>query len=113
MKRALHPVSQIKEDYKYCDRSCANELCVSDEMSKFLETHGLFTMNQKEIENPNRPKRRKEIKLVMRNVYPQKEKKASGQTASRAPCPKRLPVSTRPPQALLRNQGKCTLPHSL
>ena len=47
-----------------------------EEMDKFLEKYNFPKLNQEEIENPNKPITRMEIKTVIRNL-----------PANKSPCP--------------------------
>ena len=52
----------------YCKQLYANKMDNLEEMDKFLEKHNLPRLNQKEIENINRPITSNEIETVIKNL---------------------------------------------
>ena len=52
-----------------------------EEMDKFLEKYNFPKLNQEEIENPNKPITRMEIKTVIRNLPANKSPGPDGFTA--------------------------------
>ena len=55
----------MRDDYK---QLYANKMDNLEEMDKFLEKHNLLRLNQKEIENINRPITSTEIETVIKNL---------------------------------------------
>ena len=52
----------------YYQQLCANKMDNLEEMDKFLENYNLPTLNQEEIENPNKPSTSMEIETVIKNL---------------------------------------------
>ena len=71
----------------YYKQSYANKMDNLEEMDKFLEKHNLLRLNQKEIENINRPITSTEIETAIK-VFQQA--KAQDQMASQANSIKHL-----------------------
>ena len=58
----------------------ANNMDKLEEMDKFLEKHNLLRLNQKEIENINRPITSTEIETVIKNLPTNKSPQPDGFT---------------------------------
>ena len=65
----------------YYQQLYANKMDNLEEMDKFLEKYNFLKLNQKEIENINRPITSKEIKTVIRNLPTNKSPGPDGLTA--------------------------------
>ena len=104
-------IQRIMRDYY--KQLYANKVDNLEEMDKFLEKHNFPRLNQKEIENINRPITRTKIETVIKNLP---QTKAQGQMSSQSNLIKHLrrantyPSQTLPKYSRGRNTPKLILP---
>ena len=82
MERSQQTTTEIQRIIRdYYQQLYANKMDSLEEMDKFLEKYTFLKLNQKEIENLNRPITSMEIETVIRNLPANKSTAPDGFTA--------------------------------